>query len=139
MSKYFVLPIFALCLFAAACTPSAPTATTVPPTTAPTIEPTIEATSEATQSASSTISAVILTITIDPTFTPTSEATSEATASTVEYLVPEVIATYPHDSTSYTEGLLWHEGTLYESTGRINQSYVRQVNPETGEVLRQVD
>jgi glutamine cyclotransferase len=26
-------------------------------------------------------------------------------------------ATFPHDTTSYTEGLLFHNGQLYESTG----------------------
>jgi glutaminyl-peptide cyclotransferase len=127
MSKYFALPFF-LCLLLAACAPAA-TPTSIPPTTAPTLEATAEATSEATQAASP----------MTPTSTPSTEATSEATASTVEYLVPEVIATYPHDPASYTQGLVWHEGTLYESTGRVNQTYIRQVNPETGEVLRQID
>jgi glutaminyl-peptide cyclotransferase len=113
MSKYFVLSVFA-CVLLAACAP-APTVTPSPMPTA--------------------------TATTAPTDTPTAETTLEGvqTPSSVEYLVPEVIATYPHDTASYTEGLLWHEGTLYESTGRVNQSYIRQVNPETGEVLRQID
>lgn len=57
----------------------------------------------------------------------------------VEQLVPEVIAVYPHDPNAYTQGLLLHEGLLYESTGRYGQSSVRQVEPETGAVLRQID
>ena len=32
--------------------------------------------------------------------------------------VPPVIASYPHDPKSFTQGLLWHKGLLYESTGR---------------------
>ena len=46
-----------------------------------------------------------------------------------------VIAEYPHDSAAFTQGLLWHDGTLYESTGRIGTSEIRKVDLETGEVL----
>lgn len=48
--------------------------------------------------------------------------------------VAEVIATYPHDPTAYTQGLLLHEGRLYESTGKYGASTLRRVRPETGEV-----
>ena len=46
-----------------------------------------------------------------------------------------IIARYPHDPGAYTQGLLWHEGALYESTGRVGQSRVRKVDLETGKVL----
>lgn len=49
----------------------------------------------------------------------------------------EVIATYPHDERAFTQGLLWHDGSLYESTGREGQSVVRKVDLATGEVLQQ--
>ena len=29
-----------------------------------------------------------------------------------------IVARYPHDRAAFTEGLLWHDGALYESTGR---------------------
>lgn len=54
----------------------------------------------------------------------------------VEPLVPEVIATYPHDPQAFTQGLVFHDGIFYESTGRRGQSTVREVAIETGEVLR---
>jgi glutaminyl-peptide cyclotransferase len=57
----------------------------------------------------------------------------------VELLVPEVINVYPHDDESYTQGLLIHEGTFYESAGEYGFSDVRQVDIETGEVLRSVE
>lgn len=60
-------------------------------------------------------------------------------AATVEQLVPEVVAVYPHDPNAYTQGLLLHDGLLYESTGRYGQSSVRQVELESGRVLRQID
>jgi len=54
----------------------------------------------------------------------------------VEQLVPEVLDERPHDPGAFTQGLLWHDGLLYESTGQYGRSSLRQVDPETGEVLQ---
>jgi len=51
----------------------------------------------------------------------------------------EVVETYPHDPGAFTQGLLIHEGTLYESTGLYGESSLRKVDLETGEVLARVD
>ncbi|WP_426430713.1 glutaminyl-peptide cyclotransferase [Winogradskyella sp. HB-48] len=51
----------------------------------------------------------------------------------------EIVNTYPHDITSYTQGLEFHNGELYESTGQYKESKLRKVNFETGEVLKNVD
>lgn len=51
-------------------------------------------------------------------------------------LVPEVIRVLPHDEGAYTQGLLLHGGRFYESTGQYGRSSLREVDPETGEVLR---
>ena len=53
----------------------------------------------------------------------------------VEQLVPEVLEVIPHDSEAFTQGIIFHEGFLYESTGQYGASSLRQVDPETGEVL----
>ncbi len=45
-----------------------------------------------------------------------------------------VVASFPHDPAAFTQGLLWHDGWLYESTGRVGTSSVRKVDLETGEV-----
>ncbi len=50
----------------------------------------------------------------------------------------EIVATYPHDPMAYTQGLLWHEGFLYESTGQWERSSLRQVDLFSGEVLKSV-
>jgi glutaminyl-peptide cyclotransferase len=54
--------------------------------------------------------------------------------------VPEYGATiihrYPHDPRAFTEGLLYHGGFLYESTGRKGQSSIRKVVLRTGAVVR---
>ena len=49
-----------------------------------------------------------------------------------------VAAAFPHDPGAFTQGLLWLDGHLYESTGQIGQSTIRRVNLETGEVLQSV-
>jgi len=47
-----------------------------------------------------------------------------------------VIAAYPHDSQAFTQGLIYRDGFLYESTGLWGRSSVRKVLLETGEVLQ---
>lgn len=47
-----------------------------------------------------------------------------------------VVATYPHDRRAFTEGLLFHDGLLYESTGYVGRSDIRAVRLEDGRVLR---
>lgn len=63
----------------------------------------------------------------------------EAAAPPVEHLKVKVRATHPHDPAAYTQGLLWHAGRLFESTGLYEgQSSLREVEPDTGKVLRSV-
>ena len=50
-----------------------------------------------------------------------------------------IVRTYPHDPDAFTQGLLFHDGVLYESTGRNGFSSLRKVRLETGEVLQKVD
>lgn len=51
----------------------------------------------------------------------------------------DIINTYPHDPKAYTQGLEFHNGVLYESTGKKGASTIRKVNYETGEVLQKID
>lgn len=51
----------------------------------------------------------------------------------------EIINTYPHDNKAYTQGLEFHNDTLYESTGHNGTSWLRKLNFKTGEVYEQVD
>lgn len=72
---------------------------------------------------------------------PTAEVTAEATADTrpVQILLPVIVSTRPHDPAAFTQGLELHDGMLYESTGLEGQSTLREVDPETGEVVRSID
>lgn len=47
----------------------------------------------------------------------------------------EITSSFPHDSDAYTQGLLWADSTLYESTGRYGQSELRRVDLRSGRVL----
>ena len=48
-----------------------------------------------------------------------------------------VIERHPHDARAFTQGLVYANGFLYESTGRHGASTLRKVRPETGEIIRQ--
>jgi len=48
-----------------------------------------------------------------------------------------VVKSYPHDTSAYTQGLIYRNGFLFESTGRHGQSTLRKVRLETGEVVQQ--
>ena len=48
-----------------------------------------------------------------------------------------VVKAYPHDRGAYTQGLIYRDGFLFESTGLNGQSTLRKVKLETGEVVQQ--
>jgi glutamine cyclotransferase len=48
-----------------------------------------------------------------------------------------VVKSYPHDAAAYTQGLIYRDGFLFESTGLNGQSTLRKVKLETGEVVQQ--
>jgi glutaminyl-peptide cyclotransferase len=51
----------------------------------------------------------------------------------------KVVRSYPHDQQAFTQGLLYRDGFLYESTGLNGKSSIRKVNLETGKVLQSKD
>ena len=51
----------------------------------------------------------------------------------------EVVNSWPHDPGAYTQGLVYHDGKLFESTGLNGRSSLREVELATGNVLRRVD
>ncbi len=50
----------------------------------------------------------------------------------------QIVHSYPHDRSAFTEGLEYHDGFLYESTGLNRRSSLRKVRLETGEVVQQI-
>jgi glutaminyl-peptide cyclotransferase len=49
-----------------------------------------------------------------------------------------VVNTFPHDPRAFTQGLLFLDGKLLESTGLTNQSSLREADLATGKVLRRI-
>ncbi|MCA1798172.1 MAG: glutaminyl-peptide cyclotransferase [Xanthomonadaceae bacterium] len=48
----------------------------------------------------------------------------------------EVVQRHPHDRAAFTQGLVWHDSRLYESTGLYGRSTLREVELHSGRVLR---
>jgi glutamine cyclotransferase len=48
----------------------------------------------------------------------------------------KIIKSLPHDTSSYIEGLEYHDGFFYESAGDYGHSSLRKVEPSTGKVLQ---
>jgi len=59
-------------------------------------------------------------------------------AGTTPRLAVRIVRVLPHDPTSFTQGLVFHDGRLYESTGLIGASRLREVEIETGRARREV-
>lgn len=62
-----------------------------------------------------------------------------AAAPSVNKYKVKVVKEYPHDRSSYTQGLYFLDGELYESTGQYGNSTFRKVDLKTGKALRKLD
>src|SRR5678815_3576755 len=51
----------------------------------------------------------------------------------------EVVHVYPHDSEAFTQGLIFLDGKLLESTGQEGRSTLRTVDLDSGQVVKKVD
>ncbi len=51
----------------------------------------------------------------------------------------EIVRSFPHDPGAFTQGLLYLNGRLYESTGQEGQSGIREVRLEDGRVMRRAE
>jgi glutamine cyclotransferase len=68
-----------------------------------------------------------------PTVTRSSQPAISYPAPVVGY---RIVNTYPHDPRAFTQGLVFADGNLYEGTGLRGQSSLRQIDLETGNILR---
>ncbi|KGB54521.1 Glutamine cyclotransferase [Sphingopyxis sp. LC81] len=60
-----------------------------------------------------------------------------ATPAPIERCGYRIVETFPHEATSFTQGLFWDEGHLYEATGQYGQSRVARLDLKTGKALAQ--
>lgn len=82
--------------------------------------------------------ALVLTLCAGDPLVAETETASGARRDNVEQLEIKILAVHPHDPGAFTQGLLWHEGLLYESTGLYGKSTLRKVEPQTGAVLQHI-
>ena len=47
-----------------------------------------------------------------------------------------ILAVYPHNASSFTQGLIWHNNTIYEGTGLTNQSKLLKIDLSTGKAIQ---
>jgi glutamine cyclotransferase len=77
---------------------------------------------------------------VAPTLPPISPLPAPATPTPAGAPTPiygyEIVNVYPHDRDAFTQGLVFHDGTLYEGTGRRGRSTLRKVDLESGQVLQ---
>ncbi len=76
---------------------------------------------------------------------PTSTPSTPPTPSSIpagphqpEQLRVTVVESFPHDSSAFTQGLVFHQGELYESTGLVGSSSLRRVALHSGTVAASV-
>lgn len=50
----------------------------------------------------------------------------------------QVLNIFPHDTSSYTQGLIWHEGKLWEGTGWETESKLLLTDLKTGKAIKSV-
>lgn len=53
-----------------------------------------------------------------------------------QIFTPQIVAEYPHDSLTYTQGLFFHGGSLYESSGLYGQSFFGQIDTNSWKYSR---
>lgn len=70
-----------------------------------------------------------------PTLTPTQEFSS-IPPDLSENATYEIVNRFPHDPNAFTQGLVFYNGVLYESTGLYGRSSLRKVDLESGTVLQ---
>jgi glutamine cyclotransferase len=66
-------------------------------------------------------------------------AHSQSKFAPAERLRVQVVRSYPHDRAAFTQGLVLDRGKLFESTGLVGQSSLREVELTTGRVIRKID
>jgi glutaminyl-peptide cyclotransferase len=88
--------------------------------------------------------AAVLVWSLRPGVPPSVPASPPAPAAATAPRLPErlkvkILAARHHDPAAFTQGLLVHEGSIYESTGLYGSSSLREVDPISGAVKRKVD
>lgn len=69
---------------------------------------------------------------------PATQPTATVSDQSIPIYTYEVINSWPHDTDAFTQGLVFHDGKMYESTGHYGSSSLRKLDLNKGEVLKKV-
>lgn len=69
---------------------------------------------------------------------PSKPETDEPKSLQPQAMTFSIVASLPHDTLSYTQGLLFYKGELYEGTGNYGESKLRKVDLKTGKAIREI-
>jgi glutaminyl-peptide cyclotransferase len=86
----------------------------------------------------STLLLVILTTACGSEAQNLNKASATSQAAEIPVYTYEIVNAWQHDNAAFTQGLVFQDGFLYESTGQFGQSSLRKVALNTGEVLKKV-
>ncbi len=82
---------------------------------------------------------VVIVIVLSASLIVIFDSSNGSANSAVTQYTCSIVNTYPHDTNAFTEGLVYSNGFLYESSGSFNgASTLRRENLTTGEVLQEV-
>ncbi len=82
---------------------------------------------------------IIIVIVLSASLIVIFDSSNVSANSAVTQYTCSIVNTYPHDTSAFTEGLVYSNGFLYESSGSFNgASTLRRENLTTGEVLQEV-
>jgi glutamine cyclotransferase len=127
------LPALVCILLLAAGCSAAPAAAPSSPTPLPSVPvPTVHAASAVSPLAPA------LTSPPAPDSAPTALSAPRSTETATPVYTYQVVRTYPHDHSAFTEGLFWDGSYLYESFGLTGQSGIHQQDLTTGQVLQSI-
>ncbi len=69
----------------------------------------------------------------------TNDESMDTSANAIPNIMYQVVNKYPHDTASFTQGLIVENGTLLESTGMPNTSWLGPLDLETGVIDKKVN
>jgi glutaminyl-peptide cyclotransferase len=78
-----------------------------------------------------------LAVAVWPSWLVCTSLAEDAAPATAPVDTIRVVNAYPHDPAAYTQGLIYRDGFIFESTGLYGQSTLRKVRLETGEIVQQ--
>ena len=76
--------------------------------------------------------------TVNPNVNQSNTSSAENSAALPVYTY-EVVNTFKHDSKAFTQGLVYKDGFLYETTGQKGESTLRKIELDTGKILQKHD